>query len=475
MAEAYDIIIIGGGPGGYVASIRARQLGLKTLVVEKDRLGGVCLNIGCIPSKALIEKARALRAAEDLQSAGLVLDKSGLDYGAVQAYSRTAADKLSRGVSFLLKKNGVDVVSGLGSLAGPREVVVKDQEGKESRYQGKSIVVASGSRPRELPGFEFDEKRVLSSTGALMLKELPGRLVILGAGAIGMEMAYVMNSFGVQVTVVEMLDAVLPMEDPDVATVVRRAFEKRGVRFLVGTKALSLDKPVTGPLTLRTEPVAGGAGESLQTDAILVSTGRLPNTAGLGLEALGVRLDRGYVQVGDYYETAAEGLYAIGDLVAGEPQLAHVASAQGEIAVERIAQLLGLGDGPRHRRLDRDLIPGAVYCEPQVAAFGPREASLNKAGRPYLARTFPYRGIGKAVAMGEDEGFAKVLIDPDTREIIGASVVGAEATELIHELLLAKSAELLPEDLGTMVHAHPSLSELVKETALASLGRAIHA
>lgn len=474
--DLYDIAFIGAGPGGYVAAIRARQLGLKTLVVEKDKAGGVCLNVGCIPSKALIDRASALRSAEELESVGIVLDRSAFDYGAVQAYSRAAADRLSKGVDFLLKKNGVDLVSGTGRLLGAGGIAVVTAAGEERRFSAKSIVVATGSSPRVVPGFEFDEERVLSSTGALMLKKLPARLVILGGGAIGVEFAYVMSSFGVQVTVVEMMDRILPMEDAEAAAVVRKSFERRGVRFLTSTKAASLDSVAGKPLVLHTAPASGdGAGEAIEADALLVSIGRTPNTADLGLENLGVRLDRGYIAVGDYYETSSAGIYAIGDVVAGEPQLAHVASAQGEIVVERVAQLLGAGKGPGTTRLDLSSIPSAVYCEPQIAGFGPREEALKTAGTPYKAVNFPFRGIGKAVAIGKSEGFVKILTDPETEEFLGACAVGGEATELIHELLLAKTAELLPEDLFDMVHAHPTLSEAVKEAALAVEGRAIHA
>jgi dihydrolipoamide dehydrogenase len=471
----YDIVFIGAGPGGYVGAIRARQLGLKTAVIEKDRAGGVCLNIGCIPSKALIDRATKFRALEELSRFGVRADLSAFDYGAVQETSRDAANRLSKGVNSLLKKNGVEVIAGTARLVSSREVLVAGQDGNETKLSSSALVLATGSRPRIVPGFEFDEERVLSSTGFLMLKKLPKRMAILGAGAIGMEAAYVMGSFGVEVTVIEMLDRILPMEDAEAAAVVRSAFERRGVRFLTGTKAFSLDRPPKKPLVLSLGPAsAEAAAEKLEADALLVAIGRVPNTSGLGLEELGVRMERGYVEVGDYYETAASGVYAIGDIVRGEAQLAHVASAQGELVAERVASALSKGPLPHERRIEGRFVPSAVYCEPQVAGFGPREETLKESGRAYTAAKFPYLGIGKAVAIGASEGFAKVLTDPRTGEILGASVVGAEATELIHELLLASRSELTAEDIAATVHAHPTLSESIKELSLSSLGRAIH-
>jgi dihydrolipoamide dehydrogenase len=471
----YDVAFIGAGPGGYVGAIRARQLGLKTVVVEKEKAGGVCLNIGCIPSKALIDRATKFRSIEEFAKFGVRSDLTGFDYGAVQETSRTAADRLSKGVNSLLKKNGVEYVAGTARISGPHELTVKTPEGAEKKITASALVVATGSRPRVVPGFEFDEERVLSSTGFLMLKKLPKRMAILGAGAIGMEAAYVMSSFGVEVTVIEMLGRILPMEDAEAAAVVRSAFEKRGVRFKTETKAFALDRPAKKPLVLSLGPASSEAAtEKLEADTVLVSIGRSPNTADLGLEELGVRLDRGYVEVGDYYETAATGIYAIGDVVKGEAQLAHVAFAQGELVAERVAHQLGKGPLPHERRVEARFVPSAVYCEPQVAGFGPREETLKASGQAYKAAKFPYIGIGKAVAIGAAEGFAKVLTDPRTGEILGAAVVGAEATELIHELLLAARSELTAEDIAATVHAHPTLSESIKELSLASLSRAIH-
>lgn len=471
----YDILFIGAGPAGYVGAIRASQLGLKTAVVERDKLGGVCLNIGCIPSKALIEQASRYSVLEELSKLGLTYDTAGFDYSKVQGFSRTAADRLSKGVDFLLKKNKVEVLYGTAQLVDKNNLSVTDSEGKElKKLSAFAIVVATGSRPRVIPGFEFDEQQVLSSTGSLMMKDLPKRFIILGAGAIGMEFAYIMNSFGVQVEVVEMLDRILPMEDEDISSAIRAVFEKKGIRFYTGMKAVKLEK-TSGSLKLTIEPAQGDPKPTiLEGERLLVSTGRSPNTENLSLDTLGIQLDRGYVRVHDYYETDAQGIYAVGDIVAGEAQLAHVASAQAELVAERVAFLLGKARNPHQTRIPKRFVPQAVYCEPQVASFGYKEQELKKQGQSYKSSTFPFRAIGKAVATGHPEGFVKLLTDPATGEILSASVLGSGATDLIHELLLASQNELTVEEVADMIHAHPTLAEGIKEGALSALDRAIH-
>ncbi len=458
--HTYDLIVIGAGPGGYVAAIRARQLGLKTAVVEKDKPGGVCLNVGCIPSKALIHQAEIFSSASALTELGVKVDVSGFDYGRVFKKSRAAAERLSRGVQFLLKKNGVDYIPGTARLASAHEVVV---DGKT--LTAANVLVATGSRPRSIPGFEIDEKSILSSTGALMLEEVPKRFLILGAGAIGMEFAYVMNSFGAEVTVVEMLDRVLPLEDAETVAVVHKEFSRRGIKMLTGTKAAGVKKTASGLAVSLTGKEGGG--QIVEADKVLVAVGRAPNTEGLGLEEIGVGLEKGFVRTGDYYETAVSGVYAVGDVIP-TPLLAHVASKEGEIAVERMAG----GNPPK--RVPRDEIPSAVYCEPQIGGFGPTEEEAVRRGLRFGKAVFPYRGIGKAVATESVEGIVKILFDPDTKEIIAAHTAGSGATELIHELLLAKKAELLLEDVADMIHAHPTLSEGVMEAARLAEGRPVH-
>ncbi len=460
----YDLVVIGSGPGGYVAAIRANQLGLKAAVIEKEKPGGVCLNVGCIPSKALIHQAEIFTSRSELEEMGFKLDDSGFNYGSVFKKSRQAADRLSKGVQGLLKKNKVDYIEGTGVISAKGEVTVTAADGKTSKVKGKNLLVATGSRPREIPGFEFDEKQVLSSTGALFLEELPKSLIILGGGYIGMEFAHVMSAFGVKVTVVEMLDRIIPNSDTEAVAVLEKDIKKRGVEILTSTKAEKLTKAKSG---IKLEVSSKDGKKTLEADKLLVSVGRAPNTEGIGLEKVGVKMDRGFVTVGDYYQTSVPGIFAIGDVVA-TPQLAHVASKEGEIAVEFMA-----GHHPE-KSVDPDLIPAAIYTEPQIASFGPTEAQAKERGLNFEKAVFPYRGAGKSVAIGHPDGIVKVLYDKKTHEFLAAHVAGHTATELIHELLLGKRSELLPEDIATMIHAHPTLSEAVMETARAAEGWAIH-
>jgi len=457
----YDLLVIGAGPGGYVSAIRASQLGMKAAVIEKEAPGGVCLNWGCIPSKALIHQAEIARYADDLVKMGASVDMSGVDYSKVHKKSRDAASKLSKGVQALLKKNKIEYIEGTGEFVSAHEVSI---DGKKT-VSAKNVLIATGSRSREIPGFEFDGKKVLSSRDILGITTLPKKLVILGAGAIGMEFAYVMSSFGVEVTVVEMLDQLLPLEDADAVDVIAKAFKRYGVTTMTGTKAKSLNKSGKG-IKLTVEDASGSESE-IAADMILVAVGRSPNTEGIGLEKIGVTTERGFVTVGDYYQTSVPGVYAIGDVVAS-PLLAHVASKEGEIAVEHMA-----GHSPE-AKIDPSLIPSAVYCEPEIGSFGLTEKKAKEQGVAYDAVTFPYRGAGKSVAVEKSEGLVKIIVAKETREILGAHVVGYNATELVHELLLARAAELLPEDIATMIHAHPTLSEAVMEGARAVEGWAIH-
>lgn len=458
----YDLVVIGSGPGGYVSAIRATQLGMKAAVIEKDKPGGVCLNIGCIPSKALIHQAEIFRYGADLEAMGVGVDRAGLDYSKVFKKSRNAAQRLSKGVQALLKKNGVDYIEGTARLSGAHEVTV---DGKKT-VSGANILVATGSRPKVVPGFEFDEKQVISSNGALMLEKLPKSLLVLGAGYIGMEFAHVMSSFGVEVTVVEMLDQILPNSDAEAVQVLHREFKRRGIKMLTGMKASDMKKKKSGVSVTATD--SDGNTEELSAELLLVAVGRAPNTEDLGLEELGIELERGFVPTGDYYRTSVDSVYAIGDITTS-PQLAHVAMKEGEIAVEHMAGHAG------EPRLPDAHIPGAIYTEPQLASFGPTEEKLTAEGVSYGKASFPYRGAGKAVAIEQPEGIVKILFDTETHEMLAAHVAGANATDLIHELLLGKRSELLPEDIATMVHAHPTLSEAVMEAARGVEGWIIHA
>jgi dihydrolipoamide dehydrogenase len=464
--KTYDLVIIGAGPGGYVSAIRASQLGLKTAVVEKDKAGGVCGNWGCIPSKALLHQATIFNDISHLEHMGVKVDASGLDYSKVQAISRKAATKSGKGVEYLLKKNKVDLISGTAAISGPKEVTVTGGKDGDMKIEARFILIATGSRPREIPGFEFDEEQVLSSTGILSLKELPKSLLILGAGAIGMEFAYVMNAFGVEVTVVEMMDRLLPLEDAEVSKVIEGEFKKLGVKYHTGVKAGDLKKTKTG-VSISAEG-KDGKKDTLKADKILVAVGRAPNSENLGLENLGIRTEKGFIKIGDYYQTDIPGIYAIGDVIAS-PLLAHVASKEGEIAVEHMA-----GHAGHEKLVDPDEIPGAVYTEPGVGSFGPTEEKAKERGLNYGTYVFPYNGIGKANAIEKASGLVKLIFDKDTHEILAGHVVGYSATELVHEILLARKTELLPEDIATMIHAHPTISEGLMEAARGVEGWAIH-
>jgi dihydrolipoamide dehydrogenase len=466
MEKEYDVAIIGGGPGGYVAAIRAAQLGLSAVVVEKDALGGVCLNWGCIPSKSLIHHATEFRALKDMEALGVRVERSGFDYAAVHARSRQAADTLAGGVGGLLRKNKVEVVKAVATLAGPRSIALRKPDGTSGTLAAKHIIVATGSHPMAVPGFVPDEHDVLTSTGLLAMTKLPASLAILGAGAIGCEFAYVMNAFGVRVTLIEMAEHILPAEDYEVANVLDASLRASGIDIRTRTRAVSWRKTDSGPC-VRVE--CAGKSEDIKAEKLLAAFGRTPNTRELGLEAVGVKLDaRGFVVTGDFGQTNVRGIYAIGDIVA-TPALAHVASKEGELAVEFIA-----GHTPAAKRVAEDLVPSAVYCEPQVAGFGLREDAAGAGGVRFKKSVFPFRAAGKAVAVGKTEGLVKVLSDPETGEILGAHIVGSNATELIHELALARSAELVADDLAHAIHAHPTLAEAVMEAAKGISGKPVH-
>lgn len=457
----YDIVVIGSGPGGYVAAIRAAQLGKRVAVIEKDKIGGVCLNIGCIPSKSLIHSAELYRSVPSLEALGLAIDRAGFDYSKVLQMSRKASDALSKGVAYLLKKNSVTVIAGTGELESDHEVIVN----KESVVTAEAIIIATGSRPRIIDGFEFDSTTVLSSTDALLMDKLPQSMLILGAGAIGVEFAHILNSFGVKVHIVEMMERMLPLEDRDSSDLLRRSFSKRGIEMHLSTKALSLVKTENGAQVLLEN--AQGERETVAAQKVLCVVGRTPNTDGIGLEKLGIITEKGFIVTGDYCQTNVKGVYAIGDIVK-TPLLAHVASKEGEIAAEHIAGISTI------EKINTALIPGCVYCEPQIASVGLTEEQVQKKGFPYKAVAFPYKAVGKAVATGKSDGFVKLIYSEDTHQILGAHIAGADATEMIHELLLAKQNNILPEDIAAMIHAHPTLSEAIMEAARAAEGWAIH-
>lgn len=466
MDKEYDVAVIGGGPGGYVAAIRAAQLGLTAVVVEKAALGGVCLNWGCIPSKSLIHHATEFRSLSEMEAFGVRVDRSGFDYAAVHARSRLAAKTLADGVAGLLRKNKVNIVKAVATISGPRTVAVRNADGTTSEIKAKNIIIATGSRPMAVPGFVADEQDILTSSGILAMTALPSSLAILGAGAIGCEFAYVMNAFGVRVELIEMADHILPAEDYEVAGVLDESLRKSGVDVRTKTRAVSWQKNGNG---VTIQVTAAGKTEAIEAEKVLAAFGCTPNSGDLGLDTVGVKVDtRGYVVIGDYGQTNVQGIFAIGDVVAS-PALAHVASKEGELAVEFIA-----GHMPAAKRVAEDLVPSAIYCEPQVAGLGLREDAAAAKGIRFKKSVFPFRATGKAVAVGKTDGLVKVLTDPETGEILGAHIVGSNATELIHEFALARSGELLVDDIALTIHAHPTLAEAAMEAARGSIGKPIH-
>ena len=458
----YDVVIIGAGPGGYVAGIRASQLGLKACVIEKNKPGGVCLNEGCIPTKSLVHQAGLFRAKAALEDMGIAVDTGGFDYSRVFQKSRKAAEALSQGVEFLLRKNSVQIIRGTARIAAGNRVALDDG----SLITGRNIIIATGSRPKELPGFPFDEKTILTSTGAIFLSELPKKLMIIGGGAIGCEFASIMNAFGVEVILVEILDRILPMEDAETVAVLARAFRRRGIVTMTSVRAVAMKQAQDGAsITVEKQ---GSPPETVTVDKILIVTGRTPNTDDIGLDSIGIDTVNGFIPVGDYCRTAVPGVFAIGD-VTSTPLLAHVAMREGEIAVEYIA---GIDPEPS---VNPETVPSAVFTDPQIAGYGLTEEAARARGIDYSKAVFPYRGCGKSVADENTDGVVKVITDNGSGRIIGAHIAGAQATELIHELLLTSTAGLLPGDVIRMIHAHPTLSELAGEVMRALEGRAIHA
>ena len=459
--EAYDLIIIGAGPGGYTAAIRACQLGLKVCLVERDKPGGVCLNWGCIPTKNMIHQAEIFQSRSELEEMGVAVDVDNFDFSAVVKKSRGAADRLVKGVEYLLKKNKVEVIKGTAKIITKNSIALEDG----TRIDAKNIMIATGSRSLQVPGFETDEKQILSSTGILAQKKLPQSIIILGGGAIGCEFAFIMNAFGVKVHLVEMMEHILPSEDEETVAVLARSFKKKKITVMTGTRALSLHK--SDEKVQVNLQVPGGGQKQIEAEQVLCVFGRTPNTEDFGLESIGLKTEKGYIPVGDYGQTSVAGVFAIGDVVA-TPLLAHVASKEAENAVEYMA------GRQTEACIDETAVPSAIYCQPQLASFGLRESQAKERNIPYGKATFPYQAIGKAVATGKGEGLIKVLYDPDTEEILGGHIVGSNATELIHQLLLAKTNELIPEDIAKMIHAHPTLSEGIMEGMREVNGHAIH-
>jgi dihydrolipoamide dehydrogenase len=454
----YDLVIVGAGPGGYVAAIRAAQLGLNTAVVERDQVGGICLNWGCIPSKALLRNAEVVSLFKHAADYGVTYDNLRVDFGKAIDRSRGVVQRLTRGVESLLRKNKVTLVKGTALLKGDGQVEVKGG----GTLGAKSIIIATGARFRGLPSLAVDGKSIITSREALELKQLPSSVVIVGGGATGCEFAYLYAAYGVKVTVVELLPRLLPTADAEVSQALEQSFTQQGITVMTGTK---VTKSTAGqPVRLSLEGPKGA--QELTSDLVLVCVGIQGNTDGIGLESAGVAAERGFITVDDAMRTSAKNVYAIGD-VAGKLALAHVASAQGVAVAERLA-------GKEVPALDYSLMPRAVYCQPQVASWGLTEEEAKQTGRPFKVGKFPMLASGKALALGDRQGFAKVLVDEQYGEIIGAHLIGAEVTELLAELSMAKMLEGTAREVGWLTHAHPTLSEAVKEAALAAFGEAIH-
>jgi len=464
---SYDLVVIGTGPGGYVCAVRAAQLGMKVAVVEKDpTLGGTCLNVGCMPSKALLHASELFEeAAHSFAKMGISVGAPKLDLPAMMNFKQQGIDGNVKGVEFLMKKNKIDVIPGKGKILGASKVEVAGAGGKSQNVESKSIVIATGSDIARLKGIEIDEKRIVSSTGALSLEKVPGKLLIIGAGVIGLELGSVWHRLGAEVTVVEFLDRILPGMDGEIARQFQRILEKQGFKFRLGAKVTAVDTSGKA-LAAKIEPAAGGAQETLEADVVLVCIGRVPYTEGLGLQQAGVALDnRGRVQIDHHFSTNVKGIYAIGDVVAG-PMLAHKAEDEGVACAEIIAGQAG--------HVNYDVIPGVVYTTPEVASVGKTEEELKQAGVPYNSGKFPFTANGRSKVNQTTDGFVKVLADAKTDRVLGVHIIGIEAGEMIHEAAVLMEFGGAAEDLARTCHAHPTRSEAIKEAALAVGKRAIH-
>lgn len=459
----YDVIVIGSGPGGYVAAIRASQLGLKTAIVERESLGGICLNWGCIPTKALLKSAQVFEYVKHAADYGISIKNATHDFGAVIKRSRGVADGMSKGIAFLMKKNKIDVIMGSGKVAAASKVEVMDAAGAKKTYDAKHIILATGARSRELPNIKIDGKKVIGYREAMTLPSQPKSMIVMGSGAIGCEFAYFYNTMGTKVTIVEFMPNILPIEDEDVSKEVAKSFKKSGIEIMTDAAVESVDaKGNTCKVKVKTKTGM----VDLEADVVLSAVGVQTNLENLGLEAVGIKTDKGKVLVDDFYATNIKGVYAIGDIVKG-PALAHVASAEGIICVEKIA-------GHHPEPLNYNNIPGCTYCLPEVASVGYTEKAAKDAGYQIKVGKFPFSASGKASAAGAKEGFVKVIFDAKYGEFLGAHMVGANVTEMIAEVVAARKLETTGMEIIKTVHPHPTMSEAVMEAAALAYGECIH-
>ena len=472
MADTYDVIVIGAGPGGYVAAIRSAQLGFKTAVVDREHLGGICLNWGCIPTKALLRSAEIYHYMQHPDAYGLSAEKVGFDIGAVVKRSRGVSKQLNTGVGFLLKKKKVDVIWGEATIDAPGKVTVAETKRGEApkgalgpgSYGAKHIVIATGARPRALPGIEPDKKLIWTYYEAMVPDRMPKSLLVMGSGAIGIEFASFYRTMGAEVTVVEVLPQILPVEDPEIAAVARKRFEKQGIKILTGAKVTKVEKG-SDQVTATIDDGKGKA-QTITAERMISAVGVVGNTEGLGLEKLGVAVERGIITIDDVGRTNVPGIYAIGD-VAGAPMLAHKAEHEGVICLEAIK-------GMHPHAMDKGKIPGCTYCQPQIASVGITEARAKEQGLDIRVGRFPFVGNGKAIALGEPDGLVKTVFDRKTGQLLGAHMVGAEVTELIGGFVVAMNLETTEEELMATIFPHPTLSEMMHESVLDAYGRVIH-
>lgn len=459
----YDLIVIGSGPGGYVAAIRASQLGLKTAIIERESLGGICLNWGCIPTKALLKSAQVFEYINHAADYGIKVQGGEADFGAVIKRSRGVADGMSKGIQFLMKKNKIDVIMGTAKIKKGGKVDVKAADGSSKEYTAKHTILATGARSRELPNLKQDGKKIIGYRQAMNLPEQPKSMIVVGSGAIGIEFAYFYNALGTKVTVVEFMDRIVPVEDEEISKQLERSLKKTGINILTNANVESVDTSGNG---CKAQVKTANGTETLEADIVLSAVGITPNIENLGLEETGVKTDRGRVVVDGFYKTNVEGVYAIGDIVGGQA-LAHVASAEGIICVEKIA-------GHHPEPLNYNNIPGCTYCSPEIASVGYTEKAAKEAGYEVKVGKFPFSASGKASAAGTKDGFVKVIFDAKYGEFLGAHLIGANVTEMIAEVVVARKLETTGMDIVKTVHPHPTMSEAIMEAAADAYGEVIH-
>ena len=459
----FDLIVLGSGPGGYVAAIRASQLGLKTAIVEAEELGGICLNWGCIPTKALLKSAQVYEYINHASDYGITVKDATADFGSMVKRSRGVADGMSKGVQFLMKKNKIEIISGWGKIQPGKKVEVADKDGKKTVYAGDHILIATGARARELPTLKIDNEKVIGYRKAMTLENQPKSMVVVGSGAIGVEFAYFYNAIGTKVTIVEFMDRIVPVEDEEVSKALEKSYKKSGITIMTSSEVTKVDTKGAGcKVTVKT--VKGE--EVLECDVVLSAAGVVSNLENIGLEEVGILVDKGKIQVNEYYQTNMPGYYAIGDVVPG-PALAHVASAEGIICVEKIA-------GHHPEALDYGNIPGCTYCSPEIASVGMTEAKAKAAGHEVRIGKFPFSASGKASASGAKEGFVKLVFDKKYGELLGAHLIGANVTEMIAEIVAIRKLETTGHELIKTVHPHPTMSEAIMEAAAAAYDEVIH-